>query len=134
MVSKLTKSGSPNACLKNMATDEFDRKLGKRIRLYRQSMGMSQTEFGRHLGVSFQQIQKYETGVNRISVNSLRKMASLFGVEPGKLITTTEPEKADKRTMLHMRTYHELPDDLRRLATLIMYVMRRWHKKCESDL
>ncbi len=45
----------------------IDLLVGKRIRLRRKRLGMSQTTLGNALGVSFQQIQKYEKGLNRVS-------------------------------------------------------------------
>lgn len=53
----------------------FDRKLGKRIKEIRQHNRRSQTWLGKKLKVSFQQIQKYENGMNRISVQNLVKIA-----------------------------------------------------------
>jgi transcriptional regulator with XRE-family HTH domain len=45
--------------------------VGKRIRLRRVQLGLSQTELGHKLGVTFQQIQKYENGTNRVSCSRL---------------------------------------------------------------
>ena len=49
--------------------------IGQRIRSHRWLRGMNQGEFGKFLGVSFQQVQKYETGTNRISAVSLARLA-----------------------------------------------------------
>jgi transcriptional regulator with XRE-family HTH domain len=46
---------------------EVDKIIGQRLRTFRLSKQMSQEELGKHLGVSFQQIQKYEKGKNRLS-------------------------------------------------------------------
>ncbi|WP_375681374.1 MULTISPECIES: helix-turn-helix domain-containing protein [unclassified Bartonella] len=54
--------------------------IGKRIRHRRISMSLSQKELGSHLGVSFQQIQKYEKGLNRVSVGCLLKIAQKLEV------------------------------------------------------
>ncbi|WP_375647819.1 helix-turn-helix domain-containing protein [Bartonella sp. AA56HLJMS] len=54
--------------------------IGKRIRHRRISIGLSQKELGSHLGVSFQQIQKYEKGLNRVSVGCLLKIAQKLEV------------------------------------------------------
>jgi transcriptional regulator with XRE-family HTH domain len=53
------------------AEPEIDRELGSRIALRRKTLGMSQDALGRSVGVAFQQIQKYESGVNRISASRL---------------------------------------------------------------
>ncbi|WP_375704088.1 helix-turn-helix domain-containing protein, partial [Bartonella sp. AD328YNZD] len=57
-----------------------DISIGKRIRHRRISMGLSQKELGSHLGVSFQQIQKYEKGLNRVSAGCLLEIAKKLEV------------------------------------------------------
>lgn len=54
--------------------------VGKRIRDLRVSKALSQTIVGKRLGISFQQVQKYETGANRISASSLAAMARVLEV------------------------------------------------------
>lgn len=56
--------------------------VGQRIKLLRKLHQISQTDLGNELGLSFQQIQKYETGVNRISASRLFELASFFSVTP----------------------------------------------------
>ena len=51
--------------------DPVDVHVGGRIMAFRRARGLSQTELARRLAVSFQQIQKYETGANRISASRL---------------------------------------------------------------
>ncbi len=57
-----------------------DISIGKRIRHRRISMGLSQKELGSQLGVSFQQIQKYEKGFNRVSAGRLQEIANILKV------------------------------------------------------
>ncbi|WP_375641776.1 MULTISPECIES: helix-turn-helix domain-containing protein [unclassified Bartonella] len=57
-----------------------DISIGKKIRHRRISMGLSQKELGSHLGVSFQQIQKYEKGSNRVSAGCLLEIAKKLAV------------------------------------------------------
>jgi transcriptional regulator with XRE-family HTH domain len=52
----------------------------------RQLAGMSQSEVGAMIGVSFQQIQKYEGGKNRISVAAMILIADLFKVSPASIL------------------------------------------------
>ena len=59
------KSASPRS---PNAIDEF---IGARMRVRRQALGISQADLGKTLGVSFQQIQKYESGKNRVSAGRL---------------------------------------------------------------
>lgn len=57
---------------------DIDRTIGGNFRKIRLAAGLSQTEIGRHLGVSFQQIQKYENGSNRLSAETLYRTARLL--------------------------------------------------------
>jgi len=54
--------------------------FGQRVRLRRMMLGMSQTDLGAALGVTFQQIQKYERGINRVRTSTLVKLAATLGV------------------------------------------------------
>src|ERR1700687_338498 len=55
--------------------------MGRRIRLRRRETGISQTELAGHLGLSFQQMQKYEKGINRIGAAQLQQIAKTLGVD-----------------------------------------------------
>jgi transcriptional regulator with XRE-family HTH domain len=66
--------------------DPFDVAVGARIKQVRKAAGLSQTELGEALGISFQQIQKYERGVNRVSASALRKIAETLQVRMGELL------------------------------------------------
>lgn len=56
-----------------------DAEIGRRIRALRLERGLSQDTLARHLGLSFQQLQKYEKGVNRVSAGRLQAIASFLG-------------------------------------------------------
>jgi len=62
---------------KHQAVDAF---IGARVRLRRLMLGMSQEELSNQLGVTFQQIQKYEKGVNRISASRLFELSHALDV------------------------------------------------------
>jgi transcriptional regulator with XRE-family HTH domain len=61
-------------------TSEVDRFVGERIRLYRSMVGMSQQKLAENLGVTFQQLQKYERGENRIGAGRLLTVATVLGI------------------------------------------------------
>jgi transcriptional regulator with XRE-family HTH domain len=61
-------------------TNDVDRFVGDRIRLYRSMIGMSQQKLAESLGVTFQQLQKYERGENRIGAGRLLMVATALGV------------------------------------------------------
>jgi transcriptional regulator with XRE-family HTH domain len=60
--------------------DPVDVEVGHRIRIERLSRGLSQTALASQLGVTFQQVQKYEKGVNRIGASRLFDLAHVLGV------------------------------------------------------
>jgi transcriptional regulator with XRE-family HTH domain len=64
-----------------MACDEIDIEIGKRLKQARIAAGLTQTELGAGLGISFQQVQKYEKGRNRVGCGRLYKMARILGVK-----------------------------------------------------
>lgn len=55
-----------------------DRWVGTKIRIRRNTLGMSQGELGEAIGVSFQQVQKYEKGVNRVGAGRLQRIAQIL--------------------------------------------------------
>lgn len=59
---------------------EMDRLIGNRLRAVRLRQGMAQKELATHLGLTFQQIQKYEKGYNRISAATLLALAQYFRI------------------------------------------------------
>ncbi len=58
----------------------IDVHVGSRVRMKRMMLGMSQEKLGEQLGITFQQIQKYEKGANRIGASRLQQIARIFGV------------------------------------------------------
>ena len=81
-------------------TDDY---VGKRIRMRRMQSGLSQSQLGNALGITFQQVQKYEKGSNRVSASKLQTMANFLKVpvsfffeggptEPNGKKSATSPE------------------------------------------
>jgi transcriptional regulator with XRE-family HTH domain len=58
----------------------IDRHVGSRVRMQRMLAGVSQEKLGEALGLTFQQVQKYEKGTNRISASRLQQIAKMLGV------------------------------------------------------
>lgn len=56
----------------------IDQLVGSRIRLRRVALGMSQEMLGEHLGVTFQQVQKYEKGINRVGASRLQRISEVL--------------------------------------------------------
>ena len=59
----------------------IDVHVGGRVRFRRMLLGMSQEKLGERLGLTFQQVQKYEKGINRIGASRLFELANVLGVE-----------------------------------------------------
>ena len=57
--------------------------VGSRVRMRRTMLSMSQEKLGDQLGITFQQVQKYEKGTNRIGASRLKDIATILEVEPG---------------------------------------------------
>jgi transcriptional regulator with XRE-family HTH domain len=62
--------------------DAIDVYVGGRVRMRRMILKMSQDNLGKQIGITFQQVQKYEKGTNRIGASRLQKIASVLGVAP----------------------------------------------------
>jgi transcriptional regulator with XRE-family HTH domain len=115
--------------------------VGGRVRLRRIFLGYSQEKLGQALGLTFQQIQKYERGINRISASTLYELSRLLDVSmefffegaeggiakatrprPGlatEVVGKTRPQDPDvmarRETILLVSRYYKLPsDDVRR--------------------
>ncbi len=74
-------SGDPVAVKVNKRSgDARDAEIGRRIRALRLERGLSQTELGNLLGVTFQQVQKYEKGANRVAAGRLQRVAEALQV------------------------------------------------------
>jgi transcriptional regulator with XRE-family HTH domain len=76
-------------------TGEIDRQIGQTIRQIRLARGISQEKFAEQIGVTFQQIQKYENGNNRLSVSALVLICKAFAVNPMDIIGPLVGEKSD---------------------------------------
>jgi transcriptional regulator with XRE-family HTH domain len=60
--------------------NNIDSYVGKKLKEKRKQFGLTQTDLSKQVGISFQQIQKYETGQNRISASMLFKMSNILEV------------------------------------------------------
>jgi transcriptional regulator with XRE-family HTH domain len=63
----------------NRRTQDIDAVVGVRMAARRSALGLSQTALAAQLGVSFQQVQKYEKGSNRVSASRLHQVATALG-------------------------------------------------------
>ncbi len=73
------------------AANAIDKKVGQRVRTRRLEVGMSQERLAELLGVTFQQVQKYEKGVNRIAVSRLFDIANALEMPAGRFFEGLNP-------------------------------------------
>ena len=111
-------------------THPVDVHVGKRIRHRRWLVGMTQQQLAEKVGIKFQQIQKYETGANRVSASRLWDIAdaldvavSFFfeGIEDSSAETTESSSEnmptdlmGDKEALDLIRSYYAIPENQRR--------------------
>ncbi|QDL90722.1 helix-turn-helix transcriptional regulator [Paroceanicella profunda] len=108
--------------------------VGKRIRHRRWMVGMTQQQLGDLIGIKFQQIQKYETGMNRVSASRLWDISSALDVPVsfffeganGEDIAEHQPDMvtevavargdllADKEALELVRSYYSIPEEQRK--------------------
>jgi transcriptional regulator with XRE-family HTH domain len=79
--------------------DLKDVDVGRRVRALRLKKGMSQGKLGDALGLTFQQVQKYERGMNRIGAGRLQRIAEIFGVPIGALFGAQGPAKTPSESL-----------------------------------
>jgi len=68
--------------------------VGSRVRMRRKMLGLSQERLGERLGITFQQIQKYEKGTNRVGASRLQAMAQALDVPVAFFFPDSGPEQA----------------------------------------
>ena len=102
--------------------------VGARLRFRRKLLGLSQTALGNALGLTFQQVQKYENGANRISASRLYQTASILDVPipfffedmPSELMgrrkSPSDAPVIDGQTTKFLRAYLSVSDDRTRTS------------------
>ena len=84
--------------------DRVDVQVGSRIRLLRQGAQMSQTDLAEQLGVTFQQVQKYEKGMNCIGAGRLTKIAAVLGMPVSELLGDDGAAQSNRRAVAEARS------------------------------
>ncbi len=80
----------------------LDAMVGAKIRMFRINRGMSQTALAERVGVSFQQVQKYEKGANRVGASRLSQIASVLGITVGELFESSQEKIAATNSPVHL--------------------------------
>jgi transcriptional regulator with XRE-family HTH domain len=77
------------------SADPIDIQVGIRIRIRRKQLNLSQSTLADHLGISFQQVQKYERGANRVSASMLVRAAEKLDMSVAELVGEAQGAVAD---------------------------------------
>lgn len=118
--------------LRQRSVTGVDADIGKRIRVRRVELKISQSELGEKLGVSFQQVQKYEKGANRVSVGRISEIARALDVEVGYFYESTGKDGKEVESIIYddpkfsmrlLRAYAKLPNEQRRKLIGLMEAM-----------
>ena len=94
----------------SVSGDDINKKFGARLRSFREMARRSQTDVGQALGVSFQQIQKYENGTTSISLNRLNELADYLAVSITQLVdglVLAQPQVSPGFSEDRQAPYHE---------------------------
>lgn len=100
---------------------EIDREIGQRIRLARKQAKLSQSELGQSIGVTYQQVQKYENGTDRVAASRLVHIAAVLQVPPAALLSgqgDMEARLMDEDAIALVALFNELKQPSLRGAAL----------------
>jgi transcriptional regulator with XRE-family HTH domain len=112
----------------------IDKHIGNRIKLQRTLLGLSREKLGNHIGVSSQQIQKYETGMSAIKPSNLCKIAEILSVSPNYFfdtyvtassqakVTTTYDEILNQEETLELINFYYRIKDFETRKALITFL------------
>ena len=106
-------------------TTDVDRLVGIRITALRKARGLSQTALGNAVGVTFQQVQKYEKGQNRVGAGRLREIARLLEVPVSAFFEEGEPRENAQEDVFGFLSAHGAIELLRAYAQIEDDQMRR---------
>jgi transcriptional regulator with XRE-family HTH domain len=122
--------------------DPIDKHVGGQLRLRRAQIGMTQSDLGGKLGLSFQAVQKYETGENRISASRLYQLSRVLEVSMGYFFegldgtgqSDDEAVNSDlsrKEAAMVLGTYYRISDP--RLRSACLLIMGRMADRAEGE-
>lgn len=78
--------------------------VGKRLKEIRTMRGLTQSNVAHHLGISFQQLQKYETGANRVSASRMFELSRLLKISPSFFFEGLEGERYESQPPMDPET------------------------------
>jgi transcriptional regulator with XRE-family HTH domain len=82
--------------------DPLDVMVGAKIRIFRTHRGLSQSDLAEKIGVAFQQVQKYESGTNRVGASRLSRIAAALGISIGELFEPSPRKFSSSKSPFHL--------------------------------
>jgi transcriptional regulator with XRE-family HTH domain len=111
----------------NEESKDFNKRLGSVIRRHRELIGLSQEKMAKSIDVSFQQLQKYEHGANRVPCWRLIQIARYIGMtvddllrEAGEEVSALDTEISSREIGRLMRAYRAAPEKVRKSAVTML--------------
>lgn len=106
----------------------IDQAIGARIRTYRKALGLTQTDLADRIGVRCQQVQKYESGANRIAASRLWRIADVLGISVLRLFEDLHlSTEGDNDTFEMLDLYRRLPPAARAQALFQLRALEARH-------
>ncbi len=115
-----------------LKANEIDTHVGKNLKTYRSMAGMSQSELAKQSGITFQQIQKYENGTNRISASRMYALACILDINVAHFFkglddTGDSFPEMDKETLNVISLYQKISD--KRIKKSLLTLLKSYVKK-----
>lgn len=114
---------------------ELDEKIAMRLLAARKAAGVKQKELAAMMGLSFQQIQKYEQGVNRLSAGRLHRACCALGLPYSYFFEDAEdaPEPDNplynEKSLAFLKAYNQLPDKTQQALEALMPLLNKQGEK-----
>ncbi len=112
--------------MRTRESTELDALIGAHVRRKRLARGLSQQYLARQLGLSFQQLQKYENGTNRISASRLFAIAMALRADIAEFYDLPEaPRGVEEKSLDHLRDFVATPEGVQLVAGYLGIKNRR---------
>ncbi|WP_419214577.1 helix-turn-helix domain-containing protein [Wolbachia endosymbiont of Rhagoletis cingulata] len=105
--------------------------LGKKIKELRLYCGLTQTELGKRIGVSYRQIQRYENGSNCILASRLYDLAKALSIDVADFFTDMHAETYDEEILKLVKGYNEIKS--KRLRSVVYILVKSFSQSILSD-
>ena len=112
--------------------DPVDVHVGKRLRLRREMVGVTQEQLAKAIGVTFQQVQKYERGSNRVSASRLYDIARVLGVQIGFFFDDVSSDIQDARPVVVSADAPLYSDDAASRTSSLRLLRAFWRIRSEE--